>query len=368
MEGYTTTMRTEHGERIHVLARLLLVSPLLVSLAVFTASIDWWGAYWTEPMLMASVASMIASMIGMWTHRRSAGIFATLVFLGIGAIVAGGPLLTGGMLLAGMGWAGAALTISLSSRGTLTRTASSETQEPPWESLMEALQLSENAKRVLFRDRELNLLRRTIQDDMASGDVHAALKLCDLMASEFGAVEESEKLRSQIHSALHEQHQSRIQEELKLLDELLSECKWVDAYQFAAKMRRLYPETPLLHGIEQRIADTRVQYRHTLEARFVEAAEKNEIEQSMKLLKELDRYLTPDEARKFMETADSVIVKYRETLGTRFQMAVRDHRWLQAIEFGETITSQFPNTTMAQEARKILKTIQDHSVEDAAKI
>ena len=357
-------MQSQQVERIHVLARLLLVSPLLISLGVLTAAIDWWGIYWAEPMMMASVASLIAAMIAMLTQRKSAGVFSVLVLLGIGAIVAGGPLLTGGMIVASIGWAGAALSISLSKRGVLSRTSSQEIEAPPWEALMEALQLSENAKRVLFRDRELDLLRRTIQDDMVTGDVHAALMLCDQMGAEFGAVQEAENLRSQIQLALHNQHQSQIKQELKLLDELLSQHKWVEAYQYAAKMRRLYPETPLLHGIEQHIADARVQYRHTLEAKFVEAAEKNNVEVAMELLKELDRYLTPDEARMFMETADTVITKYRETLGARFKMAVSDRRWTEAIGFGDAITSQFPNTTMAKEVRELLDTIQSRADED----
>jgi hypothetical protein len=315
-------------------------------------------------MMMASVASLLVAMIAMLTQRRSAGVFAVLIFLGIGAIISGGPLLTGGMIFASIGWAGAALSISLSKNGTLARTSFHETEAPPWEALMEALQLSENAKRVLFRDRELDLLRRTIQDDMASGDVHAALMLCDQMGAEFGAVQEAENLRSQIQQALHKQHQAQIKQELTLLDHLLEQHKWVEAYQYAAKMRRLYPETPLLHGIEQHIADARVQYRHTLEAKFVEAAEKNNVEAAMQLLKELDRYLTPDEARRFMDTADGVITKYRDTLGTRFKMAVSDRRWTEAIGFGDAITSQFPNTTMAKEVRELLDTIQSRADED----
>tara|TARA_B110000116_G_scaffold200082_1_gene174990 strand:- start:408 stop:1493 length:1086 start_codon:yes stop_codon:yes gene_type:complete len=357
-------MQSQQDERIHVLARLLLVSPLLISLAVFTAAIDWWGEYWSEPMLFSSVASMVAAMIAMYTQRKSAGVFAVLVLLGIGAIISGGSILTGGMVAASIGWAGAAMTISLSKNGTLTRTSVATAEPLPWDALMEALQLSESAKRVLFRERELDLLRRTIQDDLATGDVHAALMLCDQMGSEFGAVEESEKLRSQIQEALHKQHETRIQDELKLLDALLTEHKWVEAYQFTAKMRRLYPETPLLHGVEQHIADTRVQYRHALEARFVDAAEKNNVEIAMELLKELDRYLTPDEARRFMETADSVITKYRDTLGTRFKLAVSDRRWTEAIGFGDAIIAQFPNTTMAREVRELLDTMQNRVVED----
>ncbi|MDP7009618.1 MAG: hypothetical protein QGI78_08620 [Phycisphaerales bacterium] len=357
-------MRDRSDERIHVLARLLLVSPLLVSLAVMTASLDWWGASWSQPMLFASVAAMLASLISMCTLRRTAGIYATLVLLGIGCVVSGGPLLTGGIIAIAIGWAAAGVTCSLSRESTLVRSSDAASTSPPWQEIMDALQLSENAKRVLFRDRELDLLRRTIQDDLKQGDVHAALMLCDRMGSDFGAVQEAEGLRSEIQRALHERHQSKIKEELKLLEEFLTKHQWVEAYQYAAKLRRLYPETPLLHGIEQHIADTRVQYRHALEARFVDAAEKNNVELAMQLLKELDRYLTPDEARKFMETADTVITKYRDTLGTRFKMAVSDRRWSEAIEFGEGITTQFPNTTMAREVRDLLDTIQSRADED----
>jgi len=357
-------MQVQRDERIHVLARFLLLSPLLISLGVFTAAIDWWGAYWAKPMMVASAAAMIVAAIAIITFRKSAGIFAVLIMLGIGAIISGGPLLTGGMFMAAIGWAGAAFRISSSKSATLPSTANQPFDQPPWEQLMEALQLSENAKRVLFRDRELDLLRRTIQDDMACGDVHSALMLCDQMGSEFGAVEEAERLRSQIQQALHKRHQSQIQEELVALESLLENHKWVEAYQFAAKMRRLYPETPLLHGVEQHIADARVQYRYSLEASFVTAAEKNNIEQAMELLKELDRYLTPDEARQFMETADAVITKYRDTLGTRFKMAISDRRWAEAIEFGEAISTQFPNTTMAKEVRELLETMHTRADED----
>ena len=66
----------------------------------------------------------------------------------------------------------------------------------------------------------------------------------------------------------------------------------------------------------------------------------------------------------FMETADAVITKYRETLGARFKMAVSDRRWTEAIGFGDAITSQFPNTTMAKEVRELLDTIQSRADED----
>lgn len=247
--------------------------------------------------------------------------------------------------------------------GSVNRSAD---DAPPWEALMESLQMSENAKRVLFRDRELDLFRKTVQEDIERGEFHSALMLCDQMATVFGAVEEAEQLRTSVNAIIHENHEGRIQEEIGKLQQALEKCDWVQAYQDAAKLRRLFPDSPLLHGIEQRISNVRTEYRHRLEDRFLDAAKRDDIEQAMALLRELDGYLTPDEARRFRDTADNVITTYRESLGARFKMAVGDHRWKQAIEFGDEITRQFPNTKMAQEVLDMIDTIKERSTEEEA--
>lgn len=249
---------------------------------------------------------------------------------------------------------------------TVGSSSVSPANTPPWEKLMESLQMSESAKRVLFRDRELELFRKTAQDDIERGEFHSALMLCDQMATVFGAVEEAEQLRTEVNAIIHENHEGRIREEIGKLQQTLEECNWVQAYQDAAKMRRLFPDSPLLHGIEQRISNVRTEYRHRLEDRFLDAAKRDDIEQSMSLLRELDGYLTPDEARRFRDTADNVITTYRESLGARFKMAVGDHRWTQALEFGDEITRQFPNTKMAQEVLDMLDTIKERSTEEEA--
>ena len=232
------------------------------------------------------------------------------------------------------------------------------------DAILEAAQMSENAKRVLFRDRELSVLRNTVQEDIERGEFHSALVLCDQMATIFGAVEEAEVLRTKAQSIIHELHDSRICEEVEKLEELLISCKWVEAYQDVARLRRLFPESPQLHGLEQKIADVRMQYRHDLEARFLAAAKCEDVEQAMRLLRELDGYLTPDEARRFRDTATNVITKYRDTLGARFKMAVSDRRWEEAVEFGEVITQQFPNTKMTVEVQGMLETIRVRAEED----
>lgn len=295
--------------------------------------------------------------------------WAGMIIVGVGVMVVasfmGDDATSNTFMLGSMIWiavmvAGLILTFAIGS------SSGSHADAPPWEALMESLQMSENAKRVLFRDRELELFRKTVQEDIERGEFHSALVLCEQMGTEFGAVEEAEQLRTQVNAIIHENHEGRIRNEISNLQQTLEECNWVQAYQDAAKLRRLFPDSPLLHGIEQRISNVRTEYRHRLEDRFLDAAKRDDIEQAMSLLRELDGYLTPDEARRFRVTADNVITTYRESLGARFKMAVGDHRWKQAIEFGDEITRQFPNTKMAQEVLDMIDTIKERSTEEEA--
>ena len=294
--------------------------------------------------LVLAILSLIGVIFG---ATESAGTLSSNVFLA--------SLIVLGIDLAFLGYA-------WQLRFTTGNASSSEAGK--LDAILEAVQMSENAKRVLFRDRELSVLRNTVQEDIERGEFHSALVVCDQMATVFGAVEESEVLRTKVQTIIHNFHDARICEEVEKLENMLADRKWVEAYQDAARLRRLFPESPQLHGLEQRISDVRIHYRHDLEARFLEAASCENVEQAMKLLRELDGYLTPDEARKFRDTATDVITKYKDTLGARFKMAVSDRRWEEAIEFGEVITQQFPNTKMAEEVQTMLETIRVRAGED----
>ena len=294
--------------------------------------------------LVLAILSLVGVIFG---ATESAGTLSSNLFLA--------SLIVLGIDLAFLGYA-------WQLRFTTGNASSSEASK--LDAILEAVQMSENAKRVLFRDRELSVLRNTVQEDIERGEFHSALVVCDQMATVFGAVEESEVLRTKVQTIIHNFHDARICEEVEKLENMLADRKWVEAYQDAARLRRLFPESPQLHGLEQRISDVRIHYRHDLEARFLEAASCENVEQAMKLLRELDGYLTPDEARKFRDTATHVITKYKDTLGARFKMAVSDRRWEEAIEFGEVITQQFPNTKMAEEVQTMLETIRVRAGED----
>ncbi|MCI0364103.1 MAG: hypothetical protein L0219_09500, partial [Phycisphaerales bacterium] len=214
--------------------------------------------------------------------------------------------------------------------------------------------LSDNAKRVLFRERELELLRRAMEEDIAHGDYNSGLTLCDEMANLFGHREEAEAFRTRILQAGHASYEAGVQEAVEQFERVLATRDWGQAHGEAARIRRLYPNHHVVQEVEQRIIQVRDEHKRELEAQFLEAAQRDDVETAMPLLKELDRYLTREEAGRLAQVAQSVVVKHRDRLSMQFKMAVNDHRWAEAAAIGDSIMRDYPNTKMADEVRAMI--------------
>jgi hypothetical protein len=214
--------------------------------------------------------------------------------------------------------------------------------------------LSDAAKRVLFRERELELLRSAIEEDISRNDFHAGLTLCDEMANLFGHREEAETFRARLLQAGHASYEAQVLQALSEFDHLLSQRDWAKAYEEAARIRRLYPESQLVHELDQRILNAREDHKRELESSFLKSADSNDVDQAMRLLKQLDRYLTRDEASRLSNVAQGVVVKHRDGLSAQFKLAVSEHRWADAAYVGDTIIAEYPNTKMADEVRSMI--------------
>ncbi len=229
------------------------------------------------------------------------------------------------------------------------------------EELRENSMLSDNAKRVLFRDRELDMLRGAIENDIARGDYNAAITLCDEMSALFGQRQEAEAFRSRIAQARAQQYELEVQAALDQFDASLEENNWAVVHQQAARIRRLYPDSHVVRDLDSRIETARNKHKSELEGRFLEAAEQDDPAVAMQLLKQLDHYLSRDEAQGLTAAAQAVILRHRESLGHAFRSAVSEHRWAEAAEQGEAIIAEFPNSQMANEARPMIEVLRSRA-------
>lgn len=218
--------------------------------------------------------------------------------------------------------------------------------------MSDQMALSDDARRLLNRRAERELLCRAIEEDIAAEDWDAAVVLCTELADRFGYRAEAEQFRAQIDKARAVVQERKVADAIAALDGLIVQRRWDQALKDAARIARLYPDSPRVYALRERVERARTVYKADLERRFLDAAGQDRVEEAMDLLKELDLYLTEVEAAPYREVARGVIGKARENLGAQFKIAVQDRQWTLAAAIGRRIINEFPNTRMAAEVRE----------------
>ncbi|MFG0285727.1 MAG: hypothetical protein ACF8R7_15015 [Phycisphaerales bacterium JB039] len=225
----------------------------------------------------------------------------------------------------------------------------------------EQVSLSDDARRVLNRKSEGALLRRAIEEDIASEDWEAATVLIKELAERFGYRADAEEFRSRVERSRSRVQDRAVADAISTLDGLIVQRRWDAALVEAARIGRLYPDSPRVDGLRRRVEQARDTYRQDLERRFLEAAQLEDVDEALELMKELDAYVSETEAAPLREVARGVIGKARENLGAQFKLAVKDRQWDVAASIGERIMAEFPNTRMANEAREMLEAIRERA-------
>ena len=228
-------------------------------------------------------------------------------------------------------------------------------------SLNETIVLSDDARRVINRRKERDLLCKAIEEDIQIQDWDAGLVLIRELAERFGYRAEAEQFRTRIDSARAQTHDKAVHEAIRGLDELISDHKWDEALSEAARISRVFHEAPQVDGLRHRVISARDRYKQNIERRFLQAAKEEEIDVAMDLLREMDHLLSEHEAEQFREVARGVIGKARDNLGVQFKMAVHDRAWDNASIVGERIIEEFPNSRMANEVRAMIDQIRERA-------
>jgi len=355
MGQHSTTLRGTH------------LWPLAPEAVLLVAGIYFAGFGWGVAMAIIGGAAMLCTTGGFYIGISLACTMPMVVAAALTPFVAGllvgsGP--SGPALLSG-GVVGLVLLtfvpIAMQIRTSTERTGVDAS--PMLKEIRDSVMLSDTAKRVLFRDRELELLQQTIEADIEACVFNRALVLCDDMERLLGASHEAESLRERVLAARNRQLAAEIQQESESVVALLESGAWEDADRAAQRLHRLYPDSPALHGLQGRIAAVKGRWKRDLADSFMEAADRGEVELAMDLLRTLDRVLEPGEAEHIRASARAVVDQHRETLSTRFKLAVSDHHWADAIAVGREIVREFPNDTMAREVEGMFETLETRAME-----
>lgn len=286
----------------------------------------------------------------------------TLLLLALGSLILGGisvqfietpwggPVLTGAVI----GFIGCVAAIPFAQRHAATndRLASIHALA---EAALDQASLSDNAKRMLNREKELDLLRMVIEQDIAAAHFDAARHLVGELSSHFGLLEESEALRTRIDDASHADVHKRIALGVGDVNQALRVGDYDAARVIATRLGRLFPDNPTVQELDERVGVFRRQHAAGLATSLDAARAENRLDDAMRLLAELDQTVNSDEAERLAPVAKALIDRHRENIAGRFRTAVEERRWADALALGESITENYPNSRMALEASTMLE-------------
>lgn len=218
--------------------------------------------------------------------------------------------------------------------------------------ISQAGRLSEAAKAIVFRDAERAGLREAVLEKLYQQDFEATYAMIDQMAerSEFGSL--AERLRSQADKYRNASQEERINQIIAYVEKLSDDYEWARAATEIDRLIKTYGGSEQLKAMRQKLTDKKEQRKKELLQAWDEAVKKQETDRSLEILKELDLYLTPNEGLALQESARDVFRTKLHKLGVQFSMAVADRRWAGALQTGEQIIRDFPNSRMAQEIRE----------------
>ncbi len=226
-----------------------------------------------------------------------------------------------------------------------------EQQQVQLETIAQNGLLSDAAKSLAHREKERDALRAAIREDITREDWDAAYKLIDMMAEHYGYRDEAERFRQEVDDSRKDAVESKVNSSIEQVEELFASCQWERARAEVRRLLSLYPNHERIAVLPDRLDTSFAERKELLKRQFREAAERKEVNRSIELIKELDIYLTPEEAKELTDMVREVFRDRLDNLTVQFELAVHEQRWMEAVDVANQIMKDYPNTRRAQELR-----------------
>lgn len=214
--------------------------------------------------------------------------------------------------------------------------------------------LSDQAKTMIFRERELEAVQEVVNACLVQQNYEQALKVIDRMEQQFGLKDEADRMRTAVRASREATIEGRVTDAIQRIDQIIGQKNWERAMRESQRLMEAFAENEKVMQLPARIASARAEHKRVLLGQYDDAVKRNDLDESISLLQELDRYLTPPEAAALQESARGVFRAKLNSLGVRFSLAVDGKRWDQAVAIGEQIMAGYPNSKMAMEVRQKL--------------
>jgi hypothetical protein len=226
--------------------------------------------------------------------------------------------------------------------------------------LSHSTRISEAAKAIAFREDDKRSLREAVFERLKQDDFEGAYEIVDEIEnhSEYRLL--AEELRQQVDNYRNATHDERIDQAIAQIQKLFDACQWIKASLQIESLIRANPDSDKLKALRQTLVERKEERKRILLAAWDDAVTRQETDRSLEILRELDMYLTPNEALALQEAAKDVFRTKLHNLGVQFALAVSDKHWSNALEIGQQIVRDFPNSRMSIEIREKLHVLRQN--------
>ncbi|MHC4425294.1 MAG: hypothetical protein ACYSYV_04255 [Planctomycetota bacterium] len=211
--------------------------------------------------------------------------------------------------------------------------------------------VSETAKMIAFRDADRQSLREAVFEKLQQQDFRAANEIIDEIAKRPEYKELTEQLREQADRYHDATDHERLNQLITHIEKLLDDCQWARASAQIEGLVKACPDSEQAKAMRQTLLDKKQERKRILLAAWDDAVRRQETDRSLEILKELDLYLTPNEGLALQEAARDVFRTKLHNLGVQFAIAVTEKQWTGALDIGQQIVNDFPNSKMSEEIR-----------------
>jgi len=220
--------------------------------------------------------------------------------------------------------------------------------------------ISEAAKAIAFREDDRQFLREAVFERLRQNDYDGAYEILDEIEhhSEYRLM--AEELRHQVENYRHATTDERLDQAIAQIEQLFDGSHWVKASLQIESLVRAYPKSDRVKQLRYQLAERKEHRKRILLATWDEAIKRQETDRSLEVLRELDMYLTPNEALALQEAAKDVFRTKLHNLGVQFALAVSEKQWAGALDVGQQIVRDFPNSRMSVEIREKLDVLRQN--------
>ena len=220
--------------------------------------------------------------------------------------------------------------------------------------------ISDAAKAIAFREEDRRSLREAVFERLKQKDFDGAYEIVDEIEnhSEYRLL--AEQLRRQVDDYRNATEDERVDQGIAEVERLFDACQWVKASLQIESLIRTHPHSEKMKALRMELIERKEERKRILLAAWDDAVTRQETDRSLAILRELDMYLTPNEALALQEAAKDVFRTKLHNLGVQFTMAISDKQWASALDIGQQIIRDFPNSRMCGEIREKLHVLRQN--------